>query len=161
MKNCVLILLLCLGNVFGQAQGDYSFIQLKEHSFQYGDQVGKLHEFATVFQHDAEQYQHFTKFNKARKTQKVLNYTSIGIFTLGMIGAATIEDNSSEHNYAALYSAGFGLLGGSAFAIFGNLIAGATKATHRKRLFDSVRSGGLSQVKLQSSVNGIGLSYTF
>ncbi len=143
------------------AQRTQEFVQLKPHLFQYDNHIGKLHEFSYIFENDEEQAEIFKKFNKTRKTQKFLNYTSLGVFSIGMIGAVTLDAGDSEHNYNRLISFGVGFLGGGAIAIFGNLFAGVTKATHRNRLFDSLRTKGLSQITFQGTSHGIGIVYSF
>ena len=50
------------------------FDRLSNHEFTDGTSVGKLHEFGHVFERDDELHTLFKKFNRSRRTQRILNY---------------------------------------------------------------------------------------
>ena len=60
--------------------------------FSDGNEVRSLHKFKHVFTDKPQDLKNFKKFNRARKTQRIVNYSYLGI-----VGITGIVDFSGDH----------------------------------------------------------------
>ena len=137
----------------------------KRHQFQFGEKVGKLHEFESELMADPNTAPLFERFNKNRKAQRAVNYTTLGLIggTIGLV--AILSSNSSYHNYDALIALGIGVIAAPATFLIGNAIAGGKKRRAKLAILEYYQNdlGYEDDPSLHLSIidNGLGVVVRF
>ena len=134
------LLFLCLGHGFCQTH--HVFKDLGSGLYTDGNATGKLHEFEHVFVAHSESYDWFNKFNRTRKTQRIVNYSSLGISGAGLIYLYSVsekEDITRNGGHNAVAGAGLILLG-PVIMLFTNPTLGTIKNKRKRRLLQSIET---------------------
>ena len=167
VKSLISIILISfLSFSIGNAQSIKTLEKIGNGRYTNGEMEGKLHHFNTLFSQDPLKQKDFLKFNRTRKSQKAINYLSIGMgaasFVVAGIQASKPNDSSVP---AGFYSALIGLSASTTFFIIGNIVTGTRKAKYKSRLLSDYSSMGINQNKIQLEIgrseHGIGLKINF
>ncbi|MEE9371872.1 MAG: hypothetical protein V3V00_02365, partial [Saprospiraceae bacterium] len=108
----------------------------------------------------------FKKFNLQRKSQRIVNYTSLGFFAVAnIVGLSLASGRDIGDLYTGLAIWVIGHMAAVGTAIFGNLIAGIAKGNYKKEMLHRVNSKTLSskipRVNFQVGDYGLGLAIHF
>ena len=169
--NCFLWLLCCFLSPPIQfcAQDLNQFTEIRRNTFSDGIKEGKLHEFRHVFQSDQLSLDRFDKFNNARKTQRILNFTGLGLTGAGAITSLIlISENRKESQSAAIVVGVLGIMAiGPAIIIISNPIAGSIKNKRKRTLlnefinYSTIDNHPSIEISLAPNVGGLKLIVHF
>lgn len=141
--------------------------------FTNGELVGKLHEFEHSFKQSESCKRRFAKFNRSRKTQRVINYTSLGFGGVGIISgtyyAIFVDDDTSSIITSEVVGIGIGFLGlglGFTTALLGNAIVLPIKSHRKNKLLYECADQSLGDlympsIQLHLTAAGVGVKYVF
>jgi hypothetical protein len=133
------------------AQNNYQFTQIKRNIYSDGIKSGKLHDFRNVFETDPLSLKKFNKFNNARKTQRILNYTGLGLTGAGALTSLIlISENRKDTQSPTIAVSIFGIMAiGPAIILVSNPIAGLIKNNRKRNLLN----GSLEHTSTQTNTN--------
>lgn len=168
IKKTTRIAFLFWAVLFSQVSSAQQLMRVINYPQLYSDdlKVGKLHEFESFFQYNEQAVKHFKKFNRNRKAQRIINYTTLGIaggaFVSGGIILTTDFDDRGIITLGIWFSGA--VLSGLNLGI-GNLIAGTAKKRNKNKLLQKNDLTGkeYQQKKKYLAINqyGIGIGIQF
>ena len=140
---------------FLSAQDNFQLTEIKRNIYSDGITSGKLHELKHVFESDPLAIKRYNKFNNARKTQRILNFTGLGLMGAGAITSLVlISENRKDPQSSAIVVGILGIMAvGPAIIIISNPIAGSIKNKRKRDLLE----GNLALSPL-SNINNMEIS---
>ncbi len=115
-------------------QNSQEFTQISKNKFSDGTKVASLHKFEHVFSQTKDDHKRFKRFNRTRKTQRIVNYSF-----LGMMVAAGIVDYTCDGDICgeAGITIGGSLVSGILMLITNSILGPIKKSRKRKLLKES------------------------
>ena len=137
--------------------------------YTYKNETKKLHEFESSFLSDPIAINLFDKYNNARTSQKVVNFTFLGITTVTILA---IIANRNSNNLTAVGFLLYEIVIGVPLVILGNIITGPIKGKRKKKLINYINYGSQEStgslerpnsiiLKAGITQNGLTLSFQF
>lgn len=164
------IVLIFIGVLLSQIASGQGLMKLtnKKHLFTDGFKTTKLHEFEDVFIFDETSARDFLRFNRNRKTQKIINYTSLGLLGLGFAPLVYLHASGnagplSDDLHGASLTAVGAVFISSTTALIGNFTTILFKRKNKKKLLNHTGIGYSSSKKISMYIamnqNGFGFGF--
>lgn len=151
------------------AQVGKELVQLNKRQFTDGERIGKLHEFQSYFESDPMSKRLFVKYDKTRRTQRVVNYAALGITALAVANLAFNKsiDTGTNGSHGAFVVYLGSILVGPSIMLLANPIFEIVKRKRKAKLLHRMRedigygNANPFSLSIAQTSNGLGFVFAF
>ena len=129
----LLTYLLLFMSICAMGQNDIHFEQLTKATFTDGLNTGALYKFRHVFHDNPLEYKMWKRYNRTRNTQKVVNFSLLGLVGIVAIADFTYNTNCSGFDCPGVATGAAAISAGFTMLLF-NAVINPIKVHKRKKL---------------------------